>query len=118
MNSSLDYLLKELTKRMNLESTEPPKLITSGKHFNRWLADRMGYRDQILINAIICRESEMRGILDHLMMEIDKELSELAKVKILPYPYDNIDEMRAVVQDLIAHFNAHLSVDDVIVSLG
>jgi hypothetical protein len=118
MNSSLDDLIKELANRINPETPKLEKLITSGKRFSHWITDRVHQNDQIVINAIECPESEMQNTLRHVMMEIEKELSGITKVKILPYPYDSIEEMRKVIDGLIAHFDAHISADDVIVSIG
>lgn len=116
MNPALDYLLGEINQR--IESTSPvrEKLITSGRHFSGWLRERIQHDHQILINAIICPRSEMQDRLGYVIYEIKKEFNP-TDVHPLPYPYDDIQKMKVVIDGLIQYFKSSISADEVIQTL-
>jgi len=119
MNSSLDYILEQLDKYLEAEMTKPERLITSGHHFRGWLNDRTTYNKQVLINAIQYSIPKFGPPpYESILQDIQKEFSSVAEIKSIPFPYDDLDAMKNVIDGLLEHFKPSFSAADVIVDIG
>jgi hypothetical protein len=117
MNVTLEYLLNELAKYLTEPRPVSERLITSGRFYTGWLRDRITLDQQILINGITCPSNTMQDTLRMSQHHIRNEFANIAQINILPYPYDDLDEMKVVVKGLIDHFNSPISTGDVIKDL-
>lgn len=119
MSTSLEYILQELAKYPEPDTERPKRLITSGNHFTNWVNDRMSFNRQVLVNAIQYSESHYgRPPYEGVIQDIQNEFSSLAPVKSIAFPYDDLAEMKKVIDGLIEHFCADFSAADVIVKYG
>lgn len=118
MGVTLDYLIKQLAEYIPQPKPVSQILITSGRHYTGWLKERLQPDPQVIINAIICSSSEMQDRLRMVIHTIEKEFEEFAAVKSLPFPYDDLTQMKTVVDELINHFQSNISANDVIQTLG
>ena len=118
MDITLEYLIKQLSEYLPHQKPNTQTLVTSGKHYTGWLKERLKPDSQVLINAIICSSSEMRDRLEMIIYHIKKEFEGFAGVKSLPFPYDDLTQMKAIVEGLIDHFHSNISAEEVIQTLG
>jgi len=110
--------ISELLTELNRHLTEPrvvgQRLITTGRRYSGWLSHRIQSDQQILINAIICHSPEMQEQLRLVRYQTEREFSGRLEIKSLPYPYENIELMKTVIESLIRFFNSSIYIEDVI----
>ena len=110
---TLEYLIKQLSTYLTEPRPVSQRVITS-KHFTGWVRDRLQKDQQILLNAIICREGGMQERLRTIIFQIEKEFETIAPAKVLPFPCDDPSDLPALVNGLLDHFKSPLTAEDVI----
>jgi len=117
MNTSFSEILKAIETYAKPETVKPEILFTSGNRTRDWLSDRIAYNSQILINAIAYDEEKHYRPYEQVIHDIETEFLSITKVKCLPFPYDELEEMNKVIGELIEHFSATFPVSDVTIEM-
>ena len=112
--TSLTDLLEVLEREFKPEEIKPERMLTSKRRYSGWLKDRVKLNQQLLLTALICPPRRMRDRLDDMERQLYREFEGFARVKVLPYPYNNIETMKQHIGELMKKYEAKFSLDDVL----
>lgn len=113
MTEEASKMLKYLDEHLTKEEPQVEKLITSGRHYQGWVRERIKIRQQILINAFRCPAGNAGFNLEWIKAQIIGEFAGIHDIYPIPLPVTG-DKILETVKDLIGHFGSSISPDDVI----
>ncbi len=111
-----EQLLTQIDKEFHGDRPAMSKLITSNKRYSDWTDDRLARVDQVLINAFVGDGFyRVEDIMNNERKRLKESLQKLGEVRVQwPFPYENVQEMKSVINELLARFESDIQLDQIV----